>query len=556
MTWHGGRWNRGELPIVFLLLLVAAALRFVALGDAPRGLFRDEWEKGYTAHELWHTARHAVPAADGLEISRPLPIFIETYKGHDRTSALYQYLTAPVVGLFGLSAFTTRFLAALAGSLTCLFVWLIARRAFSPQAAVGALASITLHPTAIIFSRWAQQGSLAILFTTAGVWLLFEAIAENKKQQRRAVMAAAAMALGIAAYAYDPARLVVPAIVGLFLFVYRREAFPHWRAFLPAVFLFLAIWIPLFVYTLTSGSSRLSRVSGGLTVLEIVKNFAAHFSPGFWLLSGDQNPRHNLGLAWGDAEPWPMPSGFLGYGTALMVALGLVLVAIRLKKHETGTSSRAGIFLFLWLLAAPAAAALTNEGIPHALRACLMIPATSLIAGFALHCLADGRWCRAWVPVLLVVLGLDAVRTAVGLTLLGRTSSAAWNAGLIEEIRSDLQNGQKVYLSADIPYSNYAALFAEQTDPRKYHQENLSALKTRIVSLMPPFEEGDVHIQTMESAPYATSEMKRISSHMAIERNGPDLVVRYSDSPKSMNLTGSGLVPRPDSQGAAPRFKP
>jgi 4-amino-4-deoxy-L-arabinose transferase-like glycosyltransferase len=97
-----------------LILVVAGALRIPFLGSLPPGLFRDEVEKATTARELWHSARQgSIDQAGNFTVSRPVPFFVDA--GGVKTSAIYQYLTAPVVGLFGMNPWSIRLAAALAG---------------------------------------------------------------------------------------------------------------------------------------------------------------------------------------------------------------------------------------------------------------------------------------------------------------------------------------------------------------------------------------------------------------------------------------------------------
>ncbi|MEO8377698.1 MAG: glycosyltransferase family 39 protein [Candidatus Sumerlaeota bacterium] len=529
MTTHANRWNRTEVLLVVALLVLAAVARFAALGDSPRGLFRDEWEKGYTALELWRTGRHGVPGSEGLEISRALPLFIEIYQGHDRTSAIYQYATAPIVGIFGLNAFTTRFAAAAAGWLTCLFVWLLARRAISWQAGIGALASAAFHPTGILFSRWAQQGSMAIMFAVLGAWLLFEAIS-NARTQRRAIVTAAAMAFGISAYAYDPARLVVPLMIAAFVVTQWPSIKQHRRAFLPAAIVFAAMWIPLVIYTVTMGSARLARVSSGLSAFQIISNYCAHFTPWFFMTQGDVNPRH------GGVERL----GFVAWLTGIYMVIAVIALVAQYRRANAHRI-RSGTFLFLWLAAGPTAAALTNEGIPHALRACLMIPATSLLAGYAVDWIACS-FKRGWFLAAAITLSVgDGMLGGLMIWAKQLSPSADWNTGLVGEIRRDVGSGRHVFLSAQIPYANYAALFAEATDPLKYHEENLGALKTRLVIDMPALTEGDVQILPLAGNPYSTPILETISSHIAIERRNGETVCRIDD--------GGAELPYPPARG-------
>src|SRR5690606_4182024 len=108
------------------IVVLAAFLRFWNLGTIPPGLFRDEAEKGYTALELWTTGRQGQFMPDGsIQVTRLFPLFVDA--GGVKTSAIYQYLSAPIVGIFGLNVWTTRAAAALVGTLTVLVVFFLAR---------------------------------------------------------------------------------------------------------------------------------------------------------------------------------------------------------------------------------------------------------------------------------------------------------------------------------------------------------------------------------------------------------------------------------------------
>lgn len=458
-----------DLLVPGIILILAAMLRFIDLAGNPPGLFRDELEKGYTSLEIWKTARHGILGPDGIELSRPLPLFIEVFAGHDKTSAIYQYCSAPFVGIFGLGAVTARIVAAMAGTLTVLLLGLLARRLLGPVAGLVALASAAFHPTAIIFSRWAQQGVFVPLLTILGIWLLAEIPAAQEKH-RRALAAAAALALALAAYAYDPARLVVPLILLACIASQPRSVIREtWKHLVLTSLLFAAIWIPLLLFTLSEGSARLSRVSvfsNGITdgVTSAAGNYLAHYSPEFLLWSGDINPRHHL-----------PGSGLIALGTAILAAIALVSLAIDIARRRP-SRRRLGLFLLAWLLAAPLAAAFTNEGIPHALRANLLLPATTLLAAYGATSRLLNTGNRRLITCSLL-LAIDALQAATGVARLKHSPAGPWQAGLTDAIRIATRDGGRVYVSSDIPYATYAILFAEQTPPSQYHNQGLAACR-------------------------------------------------------------------------------
>lgn len=508
--------------VVGASLLVAALARFVALGDVPPGLFRDEAEKGYTALELWQTGRHGeFDAAGNFTVSRAMPLFVEV--GGVRTSAIYQYLSAPIVGVFGLSVTTTRLVAATSGWLTVLaaiaLAWRIATNDTSRPRwwfVVGTAAFTALSPTHVLFSRWAQQGITVPLWTTLGL-LALERAWRGAPARRRAWAAVGGSLMALAAYAYDPARLAVPLIMAsaaawAMAATPRDERRALWINVGVGAAVFAVFYVPLFAWSLSAGGARFARVSVfadrslGDGLLMAASNYARHFDPRFLFVYGDANPRHDM--------PW---AGVVAWGEAPFFAFGVfaLIAAARRRCHRAPQSW----LLLGWWLAAPAAAALTNDGVPHALRSILLWPVVALISarGFeALVELGEGRKgqqgqqghegrgdeagragaagnraappCRrvsAWlVPG---ALGLASAMTLAGvvdgLARVVPREHDAWQAGTVEAIarmRELHPDGPNV-LSAEVPYANYYVLFVERTPPAAYHELGPEAARTLIV---------------------------------------------------------------------------
>ncbi|CAN5300834.1 hypothetical protein BH09SUM1_BH09SUM1_09580 [soil metagenome] len=491
------RIAKWEWLAVAVILFIAGVYRIAGLAENPPGLFRDEAEKGYTALELWKTGRHGVLGESGITVSRPMPLFIEVYEGHDRTSALYQYLTAPIVGIWGLTVRNTRLVSAISGIGVVLLLWVFARFYFDAVASLTAMALMAVQPTHVLFSRWAQQGSLVPLFVLLG-FVLLEFSERGPERLRRALSVLGGLSLGLAAYAYDPARVVVPLLLGGWLLstgsadlqIGALRSRSGLRRQLPALLAFTIIWIPLVIYTLTAGSSRLGRVGiGGNGALAAITTFAsnsaAHFSPMFLFITGDSNQRHS------------MPgNGLFGFGGGILAAAGAVLCVIEIVRRVE--NRRIAIFLLCWLLAAPVAAAMTREGIPHALRANLLLEISPLLAAVAVQRLKGSRRALILGAVLgFCAFAVDGSRTFRGLRALNwETPDAVWENGLQYAISQRLWEPGQIWISPEIPYASYAMLFAEKTDPDRYHEMGLDALRSRIApsAKIPPMQPGDAFI--------------------------------------------------------------
>ncbi|MBI1292969.1 hypothetical protein GC173_17295 [bacterium] len=506
MTTNTSLPRHREWLVAGAILLAGMLLRLWALDSNPPGLFRDEWEKGYTAFELWTTGRHGVLGAEGVRVSYPAPLFIEVFEGHDRTSAVYQWIAAPIVGLFGLGEFTTRLPAALAGIACLLIGWFAARRHLGVAGGLIVLAALATQPTHILFSRWAQQGILSIAFFLGGLAMM---MAAGEAEGRRARLLALGSALlhGLAAWAYDPTRLTLPIVVGAWcvLFGWRQRR----DAALTLVVAFAVLWIPLFVYTLTAGSARLSRVAldSSSSPWGIVPNYLSHFDPRYWFVSGDANWRHALPLA-----------GWSGRITGLLAIVGagrfLFLLA---KRTSPGTWLTLGVIV---LLAAPLPAALTREGNPHALRSGLMMVGLVMVAG------SGGLWLverlrhrgLALGGLLTLSLLVDGIGAIMGLRE-QRTKLDAWEAGLLPAMRDGLQSSGRVYLGAEVLYAPYAALFSERTDPRLWQEQGTAALRTRIAamsSVLPQLRPGD----SLVGPPQPPMQLEWLAYPIVQYRNG------------------------------------
>src|ERR1700691_2178669 len=154
----------------FWMVAIAAFLRigWIIIGHTSRFKTSD--------HDFacgWEMGRIAAAIARGQGFSNPFDVITGPTAWEP---PLYPYLTAGVFRLFGVyspaSAFVLLSINSLFSALTCIPIFLIARRMFSEKVAVGAAWTWALLPYAMAWcTRWVWETSLSALLMATIFWL-------------------------------------------------------------------------------------------------------------------------------------------------------------------------------------------------------------------------------------------------------------------------------------------------------------------------------------------------------------------------------------------------
>lgn len=344
-----------------LITLVALALRLVNLDGLPPGLWRDE-------------ARHGLLALRILHDPSFRPVYVPTIAD---LPALLFYLIALPIHLFGPQPWAARLVPALAGALTPLALFLMARPLFGARAALfasGLLAASAWHITLSRFAFPTVIGPLLTLFALGWLWQLLSAPASAR--QRLWAALGIGLALGTTVYAYHTSRLT-PLLFAALVPLWLGRDWVAWRPALPrlmlAALLALVLAAPLLGYAWEnqrSFSQRIGKTSvfnaDSLEVraplARLEENLGKHL--GMWNAQGDYIGRHNLPLA-------PMLDPITGGLFAIGAAATLL-----------GWRERRARLVLAWLAMALIAGLFSIEA-PHAMRTIEALAPTMMLAGIA-----------------------------------------------------------------------------------------------------------------------------------------------------------------------------
>ncbi len=368
--------------IVLLVLILAAAsfLRLYSLDSAPPGLHSDEAMNGNNAIQA---------LADGD--------FKSFYTENNGREGLFINLQAFFIELAGSDSNANpigplRLPSAMFGILTVLGTFFLTREMFRNYEAADKIALLASFLIAtsfwhINFSRIAFRAIMAPAFLTWGLYFLLLSFRKFKEGQwsnvncQLLLPALAGLIYGLGMHSYIAYRATPLLIVFLLWLLGIRHG---WKGTLKIGAIFVAVsiivFLPLGFYFWENPADFFGRTSQisiwqsqtpfknlGLNVLK---------TAGMFNFAGDWNPRHNI-----PGQPllyWPVGILFIIGFFAGIKSL------FKSKKPE----KQAFWIIFAWLVIAALPVIVSNEGLPHALRAILMAPPVFMLAavgGFRLY---------------------------------------------------------------------------------------------------------------------------------------------------------------------------
>lgn len=393
--------NKKIANILFgIIVLISIVTRFTALSKYPPSITWDEASVGYNAYTIIHWGKD--------EWGKTLPITFKSF-GDDK-NPVHVYLTAPFVGIFGLNDFATRASVATFGVLNVLIIFYLAKLLFKSDT-VGLLASLFLSvsPYNIQFSRFNHELNFAIFFFLAGVYLLYKAIKEKKKN----LLIYSFLLLGIDLLTYQSAKVVTPPLVFLLIVLNFKKLLVYKKQFVLGLLIYVFFVSLNFMNPQLLGGERLrqnqikeeeiqktamyqktnNEIYGTAEV--VFNRYKKYFEPQFLFISGDSNPRHSIQTV-GTFYWFDLPLFIIGF-------LGILWKLVFKKDKQM-------LFLLAWLFLAPLPGAVSSV-LPHSARAMFMTGSWTLISAYGAYVIISllnnkypkNQYYKILVSVLLVL---------------------------------------------------------------------------------------------------------------------------------------------------------
>lgn len=398
--------------LLILILGIAAFLRFYQLTTVPEGLQVDEAMNGSNVLEILETGRFQV-----------------FYPENVGREGLFINIQTIFVHVFGNTPWALRIPSAIFGTLTVWGVYLLAAEFFSTPIGLCAAFFTATSFWHLHFSRLSLRAICAPLFLAWGLYFLAAGIRRLRNGKPAiAWMIFAGAVYGLGFHTYISYR-VTPVLVGGMLIYYflraREEGWlgAFWKASVSFAAAAALVICPLLIYFAQNPGSffgRTTQISIYRTdhpyttlVINIWKTAQMFF------FEGDSNWRHNYA---GRRELfWPV---------AILFALGIGMAIASIRnsiRRRTGPMERPapesqGCFPYAvalgWIVLSAVPVILSDDGVPHALRSILMIPAVFMLAaagahraGVYLSQAVPARWLLAGVAVFSLILCYEPYHT-------------------------------------------------------------------------------------------------------------------------------------------------
>lgn len=468
--------NRKQVTTALItILIIASFLRIYNLmpmdksgSFSPPGLYPDEAMNG----------NNVVEAMDNND----LKIFYPENFGRE---GLFLNIQGLFIKVLGHTPWALRLPSALFGIFTVLGMYFLAKQLYFSENL--ALFSAFLLATSFWHMHFSRIGFRAIMapdFLTWGVYLFLKTLNQSPhhlKDFKRKILhwllpVCGGLIYGLGFYSYIAYRatpLLMLAIAYLIFRNFRSEnrAFPM-KDFLVFTLAAVLIALPMGIYFLQHPADFFGRTTG----ISIFNSSSPFFDLGFNIVktlgmfnvAGDFNWRHNLAGS---------PQLSLSVGIFFLYGIWLAVKKIRKEK----LSAVPELVVLGWFTIVMLPVIISNEGLPHALRAILMIPPVFILAAsgglgihdlFKAHLKPAGLKYMTWLFFLMLILEVYVSYFMIWSNRIEAKDSFAYQDYLLAEQINSLPLQLKKYIvvsgtegtiQRDYPISLQSVLFLTDT---------------------------------------------------------------------------------------------
>ena len=330
------------------ILLIAAAFRFAAIGDAPPGWRDDELIEFDMDRRIVQGWR---------------PLFIAEAEGHE---PFYHYLHAATIALFGENGVGTKWLPFAFGMLSVALTFALARRMFDARVAALAAALMAISFWPVMYARLGLRHIGVVPLMLGAFCLLYprDVTASNPQTSKSKIpnSLAAGLLLGAALMTYFAGRALPLILAGFltYLLVFHRAALRRvWLHDVAAIVLAVVVAAPMFVeIARTPGAEKRTEVVGGPFIAALRGDLRPALETtlgtlGMFTFAGDPESLYNV-----PGRP------VFDWLTGLCFYLGVLWCLVRIKQMGPG-------FALVWLLVgiAPAFVSVPAASFSHTIAA-------------------------------------------------------------------------------------------------------------------------------------------------------------------------------------------
>lgn len=203
MELRNERLKKHYYIIVIILMLLGSLVRLLFLASYPGGVSQDE---AFSAYDAFSLANYGVDC-----FGYHFPVYHTTWGSG--MSALYSWISIPLIKLFGLSMWTIRLPQAILGILSLWVLYLLMKKITNEAIALVTLFLFAISPWHIVMVRWGLDSATTPAFLLFGTYFFIKGLEKER------YLLLSAFFYGLTLYCYAFLWTLLPFIL-LFQIVY------------------------------------------------------------------------------------------------------------------------------------------------------------------------------------------------------------------------------------------------------------------------------------------------------------------------------------------------